>query len=59
MPDEIDDDFEPECECIQTDVDMMDARHCPAHGPSSEGAKRQRRQEANDEANFWQGMEPF
>ncbi len=51
--------FEPECECIQIDVDLMDARWCPAHGPSSEMAKRQRRQEAEDEAKFWSNVEPW
>jgi hypothetical protein len=41
---------EPDCECIQTDVDYYDNRYCPAHGPNSEAARRQRKAEADDEA---------
>lgn len=24
--------YDPECECVQIDVDYFDARYCPAHG---------------------------
>jgi len=41
------------CECVQIDVDLDDARYCPAHGPHSPAAKRQREQEADEEARFW------
>lgn len=41
---------EPECECVQVDVDLFESRDCPAHGPHSEAARRQREQEAADEA---------
>jgi len=47
-PEDLDDD--PECTCVQTDVDQFDSRDCLAHGPHSAAAKRQREQEAADEA---------
>jgi hypothetical protein len=42
-----------ECECIQTDVDQFDARCCPAHGPHSYGAYRQRQHEADSEFAYY------
>ena len=52
-------DFEPECECVQVDVDLWSACYCPAHGPHGEEAKRQRAQEAEDEFNFWSKIPEF
>lgn len=42
---------EPECACVQIDVDMDDNRDCPAHGPNSEMAKRNRHAEAQADAD--------
>jgi hypothetical protein len=47
-------DEDPPCECVRIDVDLYDNRACPAHGPWSEAARRQREQEAADEAAYWQ-----
>ncbi len=45
----------PECWCRQTDADEWDAKHCPAHGPHSDGSQEQLAQEAAAEARYWQG----
>jgi hypothetical protein len=50
---------EPECECVQIDVDLDDASGCPAHGPHSELARRQREREADDEAAWAERLAGF
>ena len=54
-----DEDYEPPCECVQVDADEWSARWCPAHGPHSPTAKREREREAAEEAAWWQSMEEF
>ena len=44
---------EPECECVQVDVDRWDAHYCPAHGPHSPEARTVRQQEADEEFEYW------
>jgi hypothetical protein len=43
-------DEDPPCECIQTDVDEFSARYCPAHGPGSTAEREWKKREAEDEA---------
>lgn len=47
---------EPECACRQIDVDMLDNRDCPLHGPDSELARRQKQQEAQAIWDFYNRM---
>lgn len=42
-----------QCECVRIDVDLDDARNCPAHGPQSAMARQLRKEEAAAEAAFW------
>jgi len=44
---------------VRVDVDLEDARDCPVHGPRSELARREREQEAAEEADFWRGLDWF
>lgn len=40
--------FEPECECVQIDVDQDDARDCPLHGPHGPLARAALAREADE-----------